>query len=322
MRKATKIWMIVATSLLLAGGILFAAVMTVLEWDFTKLSTERIVTNTHEVREPYRHISVTTDTADLELILSDGESTSVVCHESAKATHRIEARDGTLFIELTDTREWYDHINIGFADSPKITVYLPAGMYGALSVKGSTGDVRIPSNLSFASMDIAVSTGDVSCQASADGDVKVKAGTGSIAVENMSAQALFLSVSTGDVTVSDVTVHGNMTVSVSTGKSRLTHVTCKNFTSEGNTGDIIMTDVVVAEGMSINRSTGDVKFDRCDAAEIEILTDTGDVTGTLISEKVFTYRTDTGDVKLPESTTGGRCKITTDTGDIRITNSE
>lgn len=322
MRKATKIWMIVAASLLLAGGILFAAVMTVLGWDFTQLSTERTVTNTHEVREAYQQISVRTDTADVVLVPGEGESTSVVCRESVKETHCVEVRDGTLFIELNDTREWYEHISIGFSDSPRITVYLPAGTYGALSVKGSTGDVRIPSGISFTSMDIAVSTGDVTCGASVTGDLNIKASTGSITVEDMTAQALSLSVSTGRVTVSDVTAHGCMTIGVSTGASYLTRVTCENFSSTGDTGDIHMSGVVVTGSMSITRSTGDVKFDGCDAAEMVVLTDTGDVTGTLLSEKVFTYKTDTGDVNLPESVTGGTCKITTDTGDIRITYSE
>ena len=55
-----------------------------------------------------------------------------------------------------------------------------------------------------------------------------------------------------------------------------------------------------------------------DAEELFIKTDTGDVTGTLLSAKEFVYETDTGRVKLPETTTGGKCEIITDTGDIHI----
>ena len=76
---------------------------------------------------------------------------------------------------------------------------------------------------------------------------------------------------------------------------------------------------MIAEGaISIERETGDVRLDRCDAAEITVLTDTGDVEGTLLSEKVFIVATDTGKKDVPESLTGGKCKITTDTGDIVI----
>lgn len=38
----------------------------------------------------------------------------------------------------------------------------------------------------------------------------------------------------------------------------------------------------------------------------------------MLSEKVFIAETDTGGVKLPGTTSGGTCKITTSTGDIKI----
>ena len=77
--------------------------------------------------------------------------------------------------------------------------------------------------------------------------------------------------------------------------------------------------IISSEKLNISRSTGDVTFDGCDASTLLIVTDTGDVTGRLLSGKLFVYKTDTGDVDLPKSTNGGgRCEITTDTGDIRI----
>ena len=50
-----------------------------------------------------------------------------------------------------------------------------------------------------------------------------------------------------------------------------------------------------------------------------VTTSTGEVTGSLRSEKVFITRSDTGRQDVPKSVTGGRCEITTDTGDIEIT---
>ena len=70
--------------------------------------------------------------------------------------------------------------------------------------------------------------------------------------------------------------------------------------------------------MDLDRDTGDIDLEDCDADEIFIVTDTGDVKGTLLSEKVFITKTDTGDVNVPNSISGGRCEITTDTGDINI----
>jgi len=96
-------------------------------------------------------------------------------------------------------------------------------------------------------------------------------------------------------------------------------VTCQNLTSSGSTGGISLKNVIVSQTLSVRRSTGDVTFDGCDGAEIDVETDTGDVTGCLLTDKVFLTQTDTGRVSVPETVTGGPCRITTDTGDIRIT---
>ena len=61
-----------------------------------------------------------------------------------------------------------------------------------------------------------------------------------------------------------------------------------------------------------------MKLAEADAGELHIRTDTGDVTGTLRTKKVFITETDTGKVEVPKSITGGECEITTDTGDIKI----
>jgi len=82
---------------------------------------------------------------------------------------------------------------------------------------------------------------------------------------------------------------------------------------------MFLKNVIAAERFSIDRSTGDVNFDGCDAAEIYVNTDTGDVEGSLLSEKVFIANTDTGKKKVPNTVSGGRCEIRTDTGDIEIT---
>ena len=62
----------------------------------------------------------------------------------------------------------------------------------------------------------------------------------------------------------------------------------------------------------------DVRFEGCDAGELSVRTDTGDVTGTLLSGKVFLVQSDTGRVEVPKTVSGGRCEIATDTGDILI----
>ena len=318
MRKITKFWLITAILLVLIGITVFGGAMTMLKWDFSKLSTARLETNTHELYEQFSDISVVTNTADVVFLPSEDSTTTVVCHEETKQKHSVSVKDGTLTIELNDTRKWYNYIGFNFS-SPSVTVYIPRGEYAKLTVNNKTGDVKIPKDFTFASIDVKGTTGDVECYAGATGDVKIGLSTGNITVSGITAGSLDLSVSTGKISVTDASCTGDVSVNVDTGKAFLTNVNCKSLYSDGDTGDLSLKTVIASEKFSIERDTGDISLNGCDASEIYITTDTGDVEGSLLSEKIFIVRTDTGDVDVPKSTTGGRCEITTDTGDVEIT---
>lgn len=317
MRKTAKIWLVIAASLVFVGLIMFAAVMSEYKWDFSKLSTGKYETNTYEISEEFSNLSMNTDTADIIFALSDDGKCRVECYEEEKAKHSVAVQENTLVIKMIDEKSWYDYIGINFG-SPKITVYLPKAEYTSLFINGSTGDIEIPKNFKFEGVDISLSTGDVNFFASASKLIIIKTSTGNICVENTSAGTLDLSASTGRITVSNVICGGDANINVSTGRTNLNNIECKNLTSSGDTGNISLNNVIAAEKFSIKRSTGDVRFDGSDAAEILVETDTGDVTGTFLSEKTFFVETDTGSVDVPESITGGRCEITTNTGDIEL----
>lgn len=317
MKKKTKVWLLTAVLLVVLGLILFAAGMTANNWNFLNLSTEKYETNAYEIREAFRNIAVETNTADILFAVSQDGKCKVVCYEAENEKHAALVQDGTLMIRVAHQKPWYDYIGITM-ETPKITVYLPQTQYDSLIIKETTGDLEIPGEFRFESMDISTSTGDVKNYASTSGTMKIKTTTGAIYVENISAEFVDLLVSTGDVTAKSVTCNGDVQIGVSTGRVKLTDVKCKNMTSRGNTGDAFLENVIASEVVFIERSTGDVKMEDCDAAEIQIQTDTGDVAGTLLSEKVFLVETNTGDVDVPKTTVGGKCEITTNTGDIRV----
>lgn len=317
MKQKTKVWLLTAALLVVLGLILFAAGMTANNWNFLNLSTEKYETNAYEIREDFQHIAMETDTADILFAVSQDGKCKVVCYEPENEKHIASVQDDTLMICVAQQKQWHDYIGITM-ESPKVTVYLPQTQYDSLIIKKSTGDLEIPGEFRFESMDISTSTGDVKNFASTSGTMKIKTNTGAIYVENISADSVDLSVSTGDVTAKSVTCNGDVQIGVSTGRVKLTDVKCKNMTSRGNTGDVFLENVIASELVSIERSTGDVKLDGCDGAELWIKTDTGDVSGTLLSEKIFMAETNTGSTDVPKTTTGGKCEITTNTGDIRV----
>ena len=318
MKTATKVWLVIATSLVLIGCIIWGGVMTMLQWDFTKLSTVQYETNEHEIIEAFQHISISADTANIVFVPSENETASVICHEQENMKHNVSVENDTLVIQVKDTRKWQDHIGIHFG-KPKITVYLPQSEYGVLWVRSSTGDITIPREFRFKSMDISQSAGNVTCFASASDTVKIKTTTGDIHVENISAGSLELSLSTGKMTVSNVECSGDLTITASTGKTRLTDVKCKNLISNGTTGGISIKNVIATEKFHIVRNTGDVTFEHADAAEIYVKTSTGDVTGSLMTQKDFIVASSSGKIDVPNTSGIGKCQISTSTGDIILT---
>ena len=131
-------------------------------------------------------------------------------------------------------------------------------------------------------------------------------------------EKLVIDTSTSDIEMSGDYYFDLIDVSVSTGSIDLTGVSCKALATKGSTGDICLDNVIADESINIKRSTGNVKFVKCDAEEIFVKVSTGDVTGSLLSDKVFSTKTSTGRVSVPNTTTGGVCEITTNTGDINI----
>ena len=288
-----------------------------LKWDFKKLGTQSMQTNIYQPEGEIRSISVDTRGAEISFLPSETDDCRVICYERQRVTCAVEIIDGVLTVRADDARKWYDHIGFSF-ETPLVTVYLPAGAYETLTVRGNTGDVAVAKEFSFTDIDVEVSTGTVKNYASATGDIRIKTSTGHILTENVTAASMSFSVTTGKVRVTSVTCTGDVSVTVDTGDAELSHVVCKNLYSVGDTGDLDLQDVVALEKFSFERDTGDIEFERCDAADIFIKTSTGDVEGSLLSGKLFNAKSNTGKEEVPPPTAGGKCEIVTSTGDIEI----
>ncbi len=296
--KKAAIWLIIAVSLVLLGGIIFVGALYMAGWDFKALGNNNYKTNTVDIAKEFQRISVVSDTEDVVFALSKDGNCKVVFYERDNEKHSASVVDNTLLITNIEDKKWYEHISFFSFGTPKITVYMPQSEYDLLTVRESTGDVEIPKDFTFGGIDVSVSTGDINCFASAKDAININTSTGDIYAKDFSAK--------------------QVNISVSTGRTKLQNIECDNLSSSGSTGDIILKDVICKEKMTISRSTGDVKLLSSDSSELFIKTDTGDVAGSLLTNKVFITQSDTGEIDVPETLTGGKCKITTDTGDITI----
>ena len=312
-----KGWIIAAIALLLAGIAVCVVAMAVLGFNFRALSTVNYETRTYPAVGTFENISISTQTDEVRFLPSEDGKCSVVCREMEGVSHNIKVQDGALSIETVNERSWMDEISIN-GGSPSITVYLPGTAYQDVTVQTDTGDIEIPADFSLRNLQVRGDTADVECLADISGKAEIKLTTGDIRLSELKAGSLDLGVSTGEVTVRSVICSGDVNIHVSTGKTQLNGLQCVALRTDGSTGDITLKDVIASGTMTVERTTGDVAFEDADAAEIFVTTSTGEVKGTLRSEKVFITESDTGKQDVPKTITGGRCEITTDTGDIEI----
>lgn len=313
----TKKRLLISAALILTGGSIFASAMSILNWNFGKLSTSKFETSVHDISGRIDDISISTSTADVTVLLAEDGVARVECFERKNITHTVAQEGDKLSIVENDERGWRDYVSISFA-SPKITVYLPEGEYGDLTVKANTGDVTVGDGLVFDGISVSADTGNVTCLASANDAVSLETTTGDITVSKISSEDLTLTATTGSITAKYVTVRGKTSVSVTTGRVELTDLSSRSFETDGNTGRVTLTRVTARDGFKVTRTTGNVVLEGCDGGEITIETDTGSVRGSLASAKIFIASSSTGRVSVPDTASGGICRITTSTGSINI----
>lgn len=308
----------VAALILLGMGVLMGGMAFVASgFDLGKLSTSKSVTETYAIEDDFQNIKIDVNTEKVVFAASGDGSCRVVCFEQEKDPCNVRVDGQTLIIDKAERHRWIWNIGI-VTYRPEVTVYLPEALYGELSVKTDTGDVDLPGDFSFEGITVKSDTGDVSCAASASGNISAQTDTGNIKLSGLSASGMELKSDTGAMELSNINLTGDLVIKEATGRVEMENVSCRNLTSNGDTGRLTLVNVVARGEFNLERDTGNIKFDRCDAETIYVRTATGSVTGSLLTDKVFITETDTGRVEVPKTITGGRCEITTDTGDIRI----
>lgn len=202
MRKALKIWIIVAISLVLVGSLIFTGAMAFLDFDFKKLSTDKYETNTYDIKEAFDKISIDLTVSELTFVPSDNNKCKVVCYEKENLKHSVEVEDNTLVIDTIDTQKWYDNIGVSL-ESMKLTVYLPEKEYTSLFVEATTGSVEVPKNFEFESISINSTVGNTTCYATAD-HIDINSSTGKIQISDIECESIETSCTVGEIQISDI----------------------------------------------------------------------------------------------------------------------
>ncbi|MGN0184168.1 MAG: DUF4097 family beta strand repeat-containing protein [Aristaeellaceae bacterium] len=121
----------------------------------------------------------------------------------------------------------------------------------------------------------------------------------------------------GDMDVTGLRIDA-LAMDTTSGEIELAKLTLGSLDVETVSGDIEMLDSVASGDVRIRSTSGEIELERADAANFEISTVSGDVEGSLCSGKTFDVHSVSGDVKLPQSASGGTFKASTTSGDVEI----
>ena len=284
------------------------------------LEDGRLVITDNDERKWYERI-FSFGTPRVDVYIPEGAYTSLVFESD---TGDVVVPKGTSFTNVGIKGSTGD-VKFCAAASESLKIELSTGdieienaIAGDVTLTVTTGDIDVE-GLICRSLDTDGDTGEISLDGiTADGAVSIERDTGDVELQLISAKDVTVKTTTGDVEAENITCSGKFEVSVTTGECELSDVNCQSFVSSGDTGRLTMHRVVAEGTMSIKRDTGDVRFEKCDAAEVKIETDTGDVVGSFLSDKIIFAESDTGRIDVPKSTVGGKCEIDTDTGKIII----
>ena len=234
MKKAVLIPIIVASSLLLVGGVFVGVSIAVAN------KTNGYEVNEVVLNESFSNLDFDLSTSDLEFKASTDGAKKVILQERSKLRHEVKVEDNKLIVKKTDTREWYEKAFSFSTSYLKVTVFLPSNTYGDLYIHSSTGDISVPKEFTFNNVKVDLSTGNTRIASKVGNTIDVESSTGDITVEGIQPNNAYMKASTGKVTLNSVVAKENIKVNTSTGDITLNSCDAPSIDVEASTGEVNM----------------------------------------------------------------------------------
>ena len=209
--KKSIVWIVTTFFLLLVAGIILYSLARPCELE----------THEYEIKENYKDIKITTDTADIQFILSESPNSLIVCEEEKNANHSVIVKENTLRIEVDDNKKWYEDIGINLR-TPKITVYLGKSEYGNISLKTDTGNILLDNIIATGKFVIETDTGNVKFEACDASEVFIETDTGNVTGSFLTDKVVFAESDTGNIDIPKVNADEKCEIITDTGNIKIT----------------------------------------------------------------------------------------------------
>lgn len=235
-----------------------------------------------------RSIELRCKSADITLSPAEDDCLRVI--STGNASYSAMAEDGLLTVE-GEGRPF------DLFGNDSLALYLPSGLYERIEAQ--------------------LSSGDIAARGIQTGSLSAKTTSGSIALTDVTADESRLETTSGSLRVF-ASNPGNCMGTVTSGD--ISFDGCRFAAAELKTtsGGIRLADVRAEGVLKLTTGSGSISLENGDAETLEIETGSGDVRGTLCTEKIFVARSSSGRIDVPEGVSGGICRVRTGSGDISL----
>lgn len=239
--------------------------------------------------------------ADMDITIRRAESgqCQVSYFDSDEVTHRVYVQDDTLTINCRDERIFGS--DIGFGDDPYVTVSLPEGEYGNVTVISESGDISSNVSIVCDRLDITEDDGNVFLSSIDGKRADVNTVSGDVTIATMDMDHISIKGENGDFFLMNLSAE-NMDISSGNGLLEGYNLTAWNIQN-------FVTD------------KGDIDIEGCEGGTMWLSSRKGNIEVSLLSPKRIMVDSDDGDINVPESSVFvmESCIAHTDSGNIMIT---
>lgn len=297
------------------------------------LDTRNLQSRSYTVDEEFSSVKIVESSSNVYILPTKDKTCRVECYEGEKTHYDVRVENDTLNITRRDR---HNFIEFGIFSEAPLTVYLPENEYDAIDVSTASGDVEFGGAFTADKVNIDTASGDMSVSSlsckklTADGasadielnnvdceELSARTTSGEIEFDDVTARELSVRSTSGGIELDDVTAR-ELSVSSTSGDIDLRNVRTDSLKTTTSSGEVELENVLVDGKMSLESTSGDIGLERCDAAELKISSTSGSVYGSLLTGKTFIAHSTSGDIDIPRTDNGGRCEVSTTSGDITL----
>lgn len=209
-----------------------------------------------------------------------------------------------------------EHLNVLSASGDILlrSVRVSEGVY----LQNVSGFTRVE-NLTASELTTASSSGDTVLENAFSGYLSVRTISGVTRVHSGNfSDTSYFETSSGDIEIVD-SVCGDQTLHSVSGNVALYNVRTSAMELRSTSGDLELQNVLSDGNAHCETVSGEITLIGSDAENLELVTSSGDVSGNLLTPKIFITETASGIVDIPPTDqSGGTCYVRTTSGNISI----